>query len=520
LQLRHNGRCAVEGVTVTALLLVALMGPIRGPLVLFPYGLLALWLGWCWRRRLSWWLSWSMGLLIGAAGFLVRVAVLSVLLGENLWVVITTAAAQLLERLAGLLQLGGGPDLLQVQPMALALVLLQNLIYVLALHAVALWIFARLQSPISDPPALLRPLPPSIRFEPGSRYSGDPALAERRCAGLRRPWLEANQPLPQVVLVLAGTDTAAVPGISAAGATPAARQRTAAADAELLLLGPDQPRPHALPPLPAGVSPALIAHVVVREFGLDSPAVDLGVPVAPALPHLRFGQGPARCLQRRRGDAIRNGWRSCWRGGAAGGSAWRPLACRCCWRSACPGARRRPRRCCRAGGGGDRSGERQPEAGRWPQGRSWCAAAVRRAAQLGPDPAPEAVLAAVGDPMQALVAGVLLGAAAAAAPLPLLLAGGSQMAAVLALALALAPAQQRPALLAQAALGTTAWVAGEASSDLGLLLERIAGRWGQAPLAFACGLRFSACTTPELLAYEQGYVKEGWGPAVWPCCGS
>jgi NaMN:DMB phosphoribosyltransferase len=131
------------------------------------------------------------------------------------------------------------------------------------------------------------------------------------------------------------------------------------------------------------------------------------------------------------------------------------------------------------------------------------------AAQLGPDPAPEAVLAAVGDPMQALVAGVLLGAAAA--PLPVLLAGGSQMAAVLALALALAPADHRPALLAQAALGTTAWVAGEASSDLGLLLERIAGRWGQAPLAFACGLRFNACTTPELLAYEQGYVKEGVG---------
>ena len=44
-------------------------------------------------------------------------------------------------------------------------------------------------------------------------------------------------------------------------------------------------------------------------------------------------------------------------------------------------------------------------------------------------------------------------------------------------------------LLAQAALGTTAWVAGEASSDLGLLLERIAGRWGQAPLAFACAVR-------------------------------
>jgi uncharacterized protein YybS (DUF2232 family) len=158
LQLRHNGRCALEGLAVTALLLVALMGPIRGPLVLFPYGCLALWLGWCWRRRLSWWVSWSVGLLIGAIGFLVRVAVLSVLLGENLWVLITSAAAQVLERLVELLHLGGGPDLLQVQLMALALVLLQNLIYVLALHAVALWIFPRLQSPISQPPPLLQPL--------------------------------------------------------------------------------------------------------------------------------------------------------------------------------------------------------------------------------------------------------------------------------------------------------------------------------------------------------------------------
>jgi uncharacterized protein YybS (DUF2232 family) len=158
LQLRHNRRCAVEGVTVSALLLVALMGPIRGPLVLFPYTLLALWLGWCWTQKLSWWISWSVGVLSGALGFLVRVAVVSVLLGENLWVVITTAAAQLLERLSGLLQLGGGPELWQVQLLALGLVLIQNVIYVLALHAVALWIFPRLRSPITPPPAVLRPL--------------------------------------------------------------------------------------------------------------------------------------------------------------------------------------------------------------------------------------------------------------------------------------------------------------------------------------------------------------------------
>ncbi len=158
LQLRHGWRCAVEGVLVASLLLLALMGPIRGLLMLFPYGLLALWLGWGWRRGLSWWLTLSVGGLIGGLGFLVRVAVLSLLLGENLWVVVTTAAAGLLERLLGLLSLGPGFDLGQVQLIALALVLVQNLLVVLCLHAIAYWIFPRLQAPIPEPPRALEAL--------------------------------------------------------------------------------------------------------------------------------------------------------------------------------------------------------------------------------------------------------------------------------------------------------------------------------------------------------------------------
>jgi uncharacterized protein YybS (DUF2232 family) len=158
LQLRHGWRCAWEGLVVTTLLLVVLMGPIRGPLVVFPYGLLALWLGWCWRRRCSWWLSWAVGSVLGAAGFLVRVAVLSVLVGENLWVVITTAAAGLVERLAGLVGLAAAVQLEQVQVAAVLLVWAQNVVIVLTLHAVAYWIFPRLQAPISDPPTALRAL--------------------------------------------------------------------------------------------------------------------------------------------------------------------------------------------------------------------------------------------------------------------------------------------------------------------------------------------------------------------------
>ncbi|MEB3159205.1 MAG: DUF2232 domain-containing protein [Synechococcus sp.] len=169
LLMRRGWRAGVEGVLLTVLLLVALMGPVRGPLILFPYGLLSLWLGWCWLRGKSWWISWSVGTLIGAAGFLVRVVALSLLLGENLWVVITRAGDGLLNGLIGALNNGLGvlqipfrltlaPDLEQVQLMALGLVILQQLIYVLALHALAYWIFPRLQAPVPTPPKTLEPL--------------------------------------------------------------------------------------------------------------------------------------------------------------------------------------------------------------------------------------------------------------------------------------------------------------------------------------------------------------------------
>lgn len=158
LQLRHGGRCAVEGVAVSVLLLIALMGPVRGPLVLFPFGLLALWLGWAWRRGCSWWVSLSLAAVIGTAGFLVRVAVLSVLVGENLWVLLTAVAAGLLDRLAGLVGSTASFDLSVVQLVAVLLLLVQNFVVSLCQHAVAYWIFPRLQAPIPEPPPSLQAL--------------------------------------------------------------------------------------------------------------------------------------------------------------------------------------------------------------------------------------------------------------------------------------------------------------------------------------------------------------------------
>ena len=343
------------------------------------------------------------------------------------------------------------------------------------------------------------------------RISGSAAAADRWCGPWRQGWRHS-----EVLVLLAATDTAAVPGISAAGATPSSRLRTAAADAELLVLGPAGERPHALPPLPAGVSPALISHVVLRELALDPLVVDLGCPVAPAVAHLRLpglaGGGPARCLSG--GQALDPGRLEAL---LALGRRWgerltpgRPLLLAECVPGGTSTALAVLVGLGVAAHGLVSGSLRHPDHGRK-------AALVERglgAAGLsgtaaGDGAAAVRVAAALGDPMQALAAAMVL--AAAAAGRPVLLAGGSQMAAVLALALALAPPSLRPAIAAGTALGTTAWVADEAGSDLALLLRRIGERWGVEPLAFAADLRFTDPCHPALAAYERGYVKEGVG---------
>ena len=341
------------------------------------------------------------------------------------------------------------------------------------------------------------------------------------------PWtqaLEQGWRRSRTLLLLAATDTAAVPGISAAGASPQARLGTAAADAELLLLGPGGRRCHALPPLPAGVSPALISHVVLSQLGLleRTQVLDLGCAIAAAVPHLRLpgleSAGPARCLST--GQALAPARVAALvQRGSAWGRRWDPaeplLLAECV-----PGGTTTALAVLEGLGvaaAGLVSGSlRQPahglKAALVAQG---LAAASFEAADLTGVAHPPAfadplnVLAALGDPMQAFAAG-LVGAAAARGT-PVLLAGGSQMAAVLALALALAEPGQRPALADRLVVATTAWVAEEAGSNLALLLERIGARWQVRPRLEVAALRFHGCSSAALRDYERGYVKEGVG---------
>jgi NaMN:DMB phosphoribosyltransferase len=115
---------------------------------------------------------------------------------------------------------------------------------------------------------------------------------------------------------------------------------------------------------------------------------------------------------------------------------------------------------------------------------------------------PLQIVAAVGDPMQAVAAGMAI---AASRTCGVLLAGGTQMLAVHALTQAIA----RECALAwepeQVVVGTTRWIA-EDSTGGTVELAQLVG----APL-LATELTFINSRYSQLRAYERGYVKEGMG---------
>ena len=318
------------------------------------------------------------------------------------------------------------------------------------------------------------------------------------------------------MLVLAGTQTAAVPGISAAGATPDSRRFTAAADAELLWGGPDGPRPHALPPLPAGVSPALISWVAQQQLRLPLVVADAGAFVAPAVPHVQLGVPPAACLSSGAAMAPAVVERLLQRGRQLGlGFRQRFPEGLLVLAECVPGGTSTAEALLR-GLGVDAAGVvsgslRQPP-------HSLRGALVQQGldamtARGISSEEPLEVVAAVGDPFQAMALGVLQGLLLPAeGPGPqALLAGGSQMLALAGLWMASLSEAERAACHQQLAVVTTSWVMQEPGSNLELLAQRLAAVWGMQPPLSSSALRFDGCQQQALLDYECGYVKEGVG---------
>ncbi|MDY6806024.1 MAG: DUF2232 domain-containing protein [Cyanobacteriota bacterium] len=152
LYLRWGKRASWMGAVVSGLLLSVLMGPTRSILFFIPFALLGVLLGATWTRRSSWSVSIGLGALLGALGFFFRFWLLSILIGEDLWIYITTQVTQLVEW--GFIKLGllAQPSLSLIQMMALVLVLFQQVVYLFVVHLVSLFLLDRIGNPIPRPP--------------------------------------------------------------------------------------------------------------------------------------------------------------------------------------------------------------------------------------------------------------------------------------------------------------------------------------------------------------------------------
>jgi uncharacterized protein (TIGR00303 family) len=117
---------------------------------------------------------------------------------------------------------------------------------------------------------------------------------------------------------------------------------------------------------------------------------------------------------------------------------------------------------------------------------------------------PMAAVAQLGDPMQPVAAGLAAGAMAEGTPV--LLAGGSQMAAVLALLVRLAPGRGLTLDPTRLGVATTRWVAEDPTADVPGLMAEI----GEFPL-LVTRLSFAESRFAQLRRYEDFLVKEGVG---------
>ena len=315
-------------------------------------------------------------------------------------------------------------------------------------------------------------------------------------------------------LILAGSQTAEIEGISAAGSTPVSRRYTAVADAELLLRGPKAPKRWPLPPLPAGVSPALISYVTSSFLKIKPTIISAGLLQRPPFKHVSLESpeiGPARCLSS--GNAMeRTRVKLLFDGGFKIGKKLKKslLITECV-----PGGTSTAFAVLSGLGisvDGLISGSyKNPPT----ELKTKLVNQGLKAAKLKKNPSSIDLMAAVGDPFQPIAVGLLIGARESGQEI--LLGGGCQMLAVLGLALNEIEPKSRSEFVGKILIGTTAWLVDESLSSSEKrnsfidLMNNVAKHYEVNILGLASGYRFNESHQKVLRDYEIGYVKEGVG---------
>lgn len=323
--------------------------------------------------------------------------------------------------------------------------------------------------------------------------------------------------LPVFACVLGFTETGLIPGISAAGRTPEDRKYTACADAEFLYYGPEHKAQYPLPPLAAGASPVLISRAVFESLKIPVHLFNAGLPQSPAVPVIDLGGASAKCLSagaameitivhhlfkqgllwgERLAASIQQGYLIV--GECVVGGTTTALAIL-------------------TGLGIEATGKVNSSHPVCNHAQKWALVQaglekINLQSQSQNSIDPLQLVAAVGDPMQVVVAGMAI---AASRSCGVMLAGGTQMLAVYALIRAIVQAYALSWQPEAVVVGTTRWVAEDptgATVDLALNLGKssLTQSAGIPPL-LATHLSFADSRYPQLRAYEQGFVKEGMG---------
>ena len=302
---------------------------------------------------------------------------------------------------------------------------------------------------------------------------------------------------PVFVCLISYTATSEVPGITVAGANPAAVKFTPAADAEYLHLGycrciSDPPAtPDGKP------TPAVITRAALRLGGIPFFIVNAGAKVRPAVPFIDFNlQSGGNIAENQAMDraeveqALEFGKLTGRQlglhsdtvviGESIPGGTTTALAVLCAL-------------------GIDarfKMSSSMPENPHELKNRI-VQLALQRHGKV--EPSPLDAVAAFGDPMMVSAAGIAAGAIEAGSHV--LLAGGTQMAAVLAISKQTCNYQDR------LVIGTTSYVSKDKSSDLARLVEMI----DPSVPVISCDPGLKSSSEKGLEAFAHGFVKEGVG---------
>ena len=304
--------------------------------------------------------------------------------------------------------------------------------------------------------------------------------------------------------ILGFTATGLIPGISAAGATPQDRLYTAIADGEFLATGATATPQYPLPYLTTGISPVFISKAIAEALDLPIYLFNAGLPIAPPYPIIDLQGVAANCVSSGYAmtkEMVRHLFERGMKWGEKLAATTDYLIIGECVVGGTTTAL-----ALLSGLGINAHRMVNSSHPRCNHEQKWAIAKAGLQKSglnnlLTKDPF--TVVAAVGDPMQIVAAGMAITASRQGG---VLLAGGTQMLAVYALIEQILNYTSLKAKMDRIVVGTTRWVADDRTGDTVKLARTI----GNVSL-LATGLNFATAKYPNFRAYEAGYVKEGVG---------